>query len=198
MELFNDGDAARDVSHMNRLERGAYFDLIQAQRKFGGYTVEQARKILGKDFDEIWPSIEMVLTCENGKFFIQWVRDSMINRAEHAEKQRVRIQNYWDKVKKEEEERNIHGNTVVLPLENEDVIENEIAIENKKGKGRGENPEPEILKPKTRFQQVGDIWSEFMLEATHSAFGWEPKELEGLKKIIKLIERNVDFSKDIE
>ena len=125
--LFYDGDAARDVSHMNRLERGCYFDLIQAQRKFGGYTVEQARKILGKDFDDCWSSIELILSNENGLFFIEWVRDSMIKRTESAEKQRKRIQDYWDR-KKQEEENNInHGNTTVLPIVNE--IESVIVVD---------------------------------------------------------------------
>jgi hypothetical protein len=139
--LFYDGDAARDVSHMNRLERGAYFDLIQAQRKFGGYTMEQARKILGKDFEEVWPALELILTMdENSKYFIEWVRTSMVNRMEHAEKQRKRIQDYWDKKKKEEETdipRNNHGKSVDLPLVNENENENE----NELNKGIGEKNE---------------------------------------------------------
>jgi hypothetical protein len=98
--LFYDGDAARDVSHMNRIERGCYFDLIQAQRKFGGYTVEQARKILGKDFKKCWPAIEMILTMkDDGKYHIEWLSESTQKRKEHAEKQRKRIQDYWDKKK---------------------------------------------------------------------------------------------------
>ncbi len=86
--LFYSADASEDVSHMNRLERGAYFDFIQAQRKFHGITTEQARKILGKDFDEVWPALEMVLSCENDQYFIRWMRDGIKKRAEYAEKQR--------------------------------------------------------------------------------------------------------------
>jgi hypothetical protein len=123
--LFYDGDAARDVSHMNRLERGCYFDLIQAQRKFGGFTVEQARKILGKDFDSCWDAMTLILSNENEVFFIEWVKESIANRKEHAEKQRKRIQDYWDRKKKTDEPRRDHGNTVVKPLVNEDENENE-------------------------------------------------------------------------
>lgn len=123
--LFYDGDAARDVSHMNRLERGCYFDLMQAQRKFGGYTVEQARKILGKDFDDCWSAIELVLSLKDGVYYIEWVAESIEKRKEHAEKQRVRIQDYWDKKKTETEPINNHGNTTVLPLVNEIEIVNE-------------------------------------------------------------------------
>lgn len=136
--LFYDGDAARDVSHMNRLERGCYFDLIQAQRKFGGFTVEQIRKILGSDFENCWGAIEIILMRdEAGKFYIEWVRESMINRKEYAEKQRKRIQDYWDKKKEEDKEilpipEKYHGTTAVVPLENEDVDEdvNNTEIEN--------------------------------------------------------------------
>jgi len=140
--LFYDGDAARDVSHMNRLERGCYFDLIQAQRKFRGITMEQARKILGKDFQECWPSIEMILTLEaDGKYHIAWLTDSMKSRAEYSEKQRKRIQDYWDKRKKEENEKEVprkyRGISTVIPIENEDEneIENEIEKVNKGGVG---------------------------------------------------------------
>lgn len=124
--LFYDGDASRDVSHMNRLERGCYFDLIQAQRKFGGYTAEQARKILGKDFDSCWDALTLVLKQENGIFFIEWMRESILKRKVYSEIQRKRIQNYWDKKKKIP--RYYRGNTTDIPLEDENAIENENVI----------------------------------------------------------------------
>lgn len=75
---YYDGDAARDMAHMNRLERGGYTDIIISQRKFGRLTIEQIKKILGRDFEEIWPSIELVMVEEEGKFFIEWVENSLI------------------------------------------------------------------------------------------------------------------------
>jgi len=120
--LFYDGDAARDVSHMNRLERGCYFDLIQAQRKFHGITTEQARKILGKDFDSCWPALEMVLDSGSDGFFIGWLRDSMQKRQEYSEKQRKRIQDYWDK---KAIPRKFQASTAVIPPEDEDANANE-------------------------------------------------------------------------
>lgn len=128
--LFYDGDAARDVSHMNRLERGCYFDLIQAQRKFNGITVEQARKILGKDFDTCWESLELILACEDDKYRIQWVDEAIKNRKAYSEIQRKRIQDYWDKKRKDEN----HGITTDIPLENEDANENENKVKDKKVK----------------------------------------------------------------
>jgi len=133
--LFYDGDAARDVSHMNRLERGCYFDFIQAQRKFHGITIEQARKILGKDFETCWSALELILSKEKEFYFIEWVRESMEQRKKHAEKQRKRIQDYWDKKKGESYiPRNNDGKSVDLPLVIEDEIEDEINKENKGAK----------------------------------------------------------------
>jgi len=140
--LFYDGDAARDVSHMNRIERGCYFDLVMAQKKFGGFTVELIRKILGKDFEECWPSLELILKKEGDTYFIEWVRDSMEDRKVFAEKNRKRIQDWWDKKKTEENNstdipRNNNGITTDIPYEdeNEDAIENEDVKENKGGVG---------------------------------------------------------------
>lgn len=133
--LFYDGDAARDVSHMNRLERGCYFDFIQAQRKFHGITIEQARKILGKDFETCWSALELILSKEKEFYFIEWVRESMEQRKKHAEKQRKRIQDYWDKKKGESGiPRNNDGKSMDLPLVIEDEIEDEINKENKGAK----------------------------------------------------------------
>jgi hypothetical protein len=174
--LFYDGDAARDVSHMNRLERGAYFDIIQAQRKFGGITVEQARKILGKDFDEVWPAIELILIKSEDKFFIEWVKDSIENRKDHAEKQRKRIQDYWDNKKKEEEKvnpnipRNNDGITTVIPLVNENAIanENEKVNEEKGVIGGKKKPEPkeEIIYPwvSDEFMKWWTMWKKYRKE----------------------------------
>lgn len=116
--LFYDADAARDVSHMNRLERGCYFDLVMAQIKFGGYTAEQARKILGSNFNDCWGAIEMILSNEEGVFFIEWLRNSISKRRRHSDMQRERINKRWYPKS---------GNTTVLPANylKANVIENE-------------------------------------------------------------------------
>lgn len=78
--LFYDGDAARDVSHMNRLERGCYFDIIQAQRKFGRMKEDLIKKILGKDFDTCWENVKICMTYVDDMFFIAWLEDSSEKR----------------------------------------------------------------------------------------------------------------------
>lgn len=81
---FYDGDAARDASHMNRTERGGYYDMIIAQRKFGWLTIDQIKKVLGKDFEEIWPAIELIMTKEGDLFYIGWVETSIQKSRKHS------------------------------------------------------------------------------------------------------------------
>jgi len=83
--LFYDGDASRDVSHMNRLERGAYFDIIMAQRKFGPMNLEFVKKILGKDFDNVWEGIKPVMTYVKNMYSISWLADSIKKRKKYCE-----------------------------------------------------------------------------------------------------------------
>jgi hypothetical protein len=81
-----DGDEARDIAHMNRLERGAYTDIRLAQRKFGRMSVERIKKFLSKDFDEVWESIEPVLTKdEHGLYYIDWLENSINERKGYSE-----------------------------------------------------------------------------------------------------------------
>ncbi len=124
--LFYDGDAARDVSHMNRLERGAYFDIIQMQRKCHGIAKDKIGKVLGKDFDACWPALEIVLSNDESGYFIPWVRESIEKRARHCEKQRENANQRWHK---SDLPTQCHGNTMGMPLEDENEIENEAVTE---------------------------------------------------------------------
>lgn len=134
--LFYPGDASDDTQFMNRLERGCYFDLLKAQKKHRKFSIQLIQKVLGRDFETCWPSIELVLQKEGDLYFIGWVHDSMENRAAHAAKQKKRIQDYWDKKKATglnqtnttEQPNQERGNS----LENENAIENENDFKNKK------------------------------------------------------------------
>lgn len=87
---YYDGDAARDTTHMNRLERGAYHDIIISQRKFGHLTLDQLRKILGRDFNECWPAVELIMKVDaEGKCFIEWLEISLRKMRAHSQKQSV-------------------------------------------------------------------------------------------------------------
>lgn len=83
--LFYPADAAQDVSHMNRLERGCYFDLIQAQKKFGRLSEELIKKVLGHDFDICWESVKICLTYVDHMYFIEWLEESIDKRKKYCE-----------------------------------------------------------------------------------------------------------------
>jgi hypothetical protein len=83
--LFYDADAARDVSHMNRLERGAYFDIMQAQKKFGKLSMEQIKKVLGNDFENCWNNLSLALIKSATGYYIQWLEDSIEKRKAYCQ-----------------------------------------------------------------------------------------------------------------
>lgn len=94
---YYDGDAARDKAHMNRLERGAYDDIISAQRKRGHLSIDDLKKVLGSDFDRCWDAIEWVLkTDQEGKYFIEWVDMSIEKMRRHSEKQKEKADKRWN------------------------------------------------------------------------------------------------------
>lgn len=84
---FYDGDATRDASHMNRLERGAYYDLMIAQRKFGRLSIDQIKKVLGKDFEIVWPALELSLMSAEGFYYIEWIENSIEKARKHSRHQ---------------------------------------------------------------------------------------------------------------
>lgn len=140
--LFYDGDAAKDVSHMNRLERGCYFDLMQAQRKFGRLKIEVIKKVLGKDFDACWESLHICLTYVDHMYFIEWLENSTKKRQEYSES-RKRNKNS----KKDEKSAHMLDicSTYVQHMENEIENVNEDVIEDKGGMGEKQIA-PEMIK----------------------------------------------------
>ena len=135
--LFYPGDASNDTQFMNRLERGAYFDLVKGQRLYGGYTVVQLRKILGNDFESVWPSLELVLEFDGERYFVGWLKSSISKREDYSKKQSERVKKRW----------NNYGNTVVLPKivnENEIVIETGIEVR-KEGLRENQFQKPTVL-----------------------------------------------------
>lgn len=121
---YYDGDAARDKAHMTRLQRGAYDDIISAQRKRGHLSIDDIKRVLSKDFDECWPALEWVLKFDDQqKFFIEWVDKSLEKMRKHSQTQKDRIEKYWADKKKEglgtseSIPRNNHGTDLEEPLE---------------------------------------------------------------------------------
>lgn len=118
--LFYPGDAAEDVSHMNRLERGCYFDIVQAQKKFGPLSISVIQKILGKDFETCWDALKMCLTYEKDMYYIAWLKDSIEKRQKYSAS---RAQNRKGQKQAENKE---STSTYVIHMENGNGIVNGI------------------------------------------------------------------------
>lgn len=127
---YYDGDAARDKAHLNRLERGAYDDVISAQRKFGHLTITQIKKVLSTDFPNCWDALEWVLKKDDkDKFYIEWVDKSIEKMRKHSEKQKENVSKRWKKdttVLPPYQSGNTNGDTKPIPLEDGDEYVTEI------------------------------------------------------------------------
>src|SRR6185436_10497627 len=122
---YYDGDAARDKAHMSRLERGAYDDLISAQRKRGHLSLDDIKKVLSKDFEECWPSLQWVLKIDSEqKYFIEWVDKSLEKMRSHSKKQKEKADKRWHEPGNPETmPRHNHGIHSAVPLEDVNGIE---------------------------------------------------------------------------
>lgn len=116
---YYDGDAARDKAHMNRLERGAYDDIISAQRKRGHLSLSDIKKVLGNDFDSCWGAMEWILKMDSaGLFFIEWVDASIEKMKINSAKQKEKAKKRWGKDAAEMPQE-CHGIVSAMPLEDE-------------------------------------------------------------------------------
>jgi len=128
---YYDGDATRDMAHMNRLERGAYNDVIIQQRQRGHLSKDDLKKFLSKDFDAVWPALEWILKVDlDGKYFIEWLDNSEKKAAAHSKKQANNVSNRYQTSTNE-----LPKNTLVIPLGDGDGNEEEDKDELKGGAG---------------------------------------------------------------
>lgn len=155
---YYDGDAARDKAHMTRLERGAYDDLISAQRKFGHLTLTQIKKVLSRDFEECWPALEMILKVdENEKYFIEWVMRSVEKMKTHSKIQKEKSEKYW----KDKKLRDTHGKATGIPRDQSGIALG-VPLEDEDGSGL-EKREPlgsEKVKAIAKKVWEDKIWQE--------------------------------------
>lgn len=151
---YYDGDAARDKAHMTRLCRGGYDDLISMQRKVGHMDLDVIKMVLSSDFDACWKSLQFILKQDNeGKYFIEWVDKSIEKMKINAQKNKKKIDEYWQGVKDGTILRNNKSiqqykkkDTNVIPLENENEDEN--GIEDLEKGVQGEKPFGAVMQQK--------------------------------------------------
>lgn len=127
---YYDGDAARDKAHMNRLERGAYDDLISAQRKRGHLSLEDIKKVLSGDFEVCWTAMEWILKKDDdNKYYIEWVDRSIEKMRRQSENQKINASKRWNKSDATAMPPHKNGIDSAMPLENGDGDGNENGFE---------------------------------------------------------------------
>lgn len=191
---YYDGDAARDMAHMNRLERGAYSDIIISQRKFGHLTLDQIKKILGKDFAECWPAIELVMKQAEGKFFIEWLQTSESKAKKHSK--------YQSDKRKGKTKKNQTQTESQPPKSQQQPLGDGNGDEDGKGrgKGKGDGAALDLVFPydTPRFREVWDAWRLYRKEIKkpYRSTLSEQAALKGLERYgedtaIQMIEQSV-------
>lgn len=110
---YYDGDAARDMQHMDRLCRGAYTDLVIMQRKTENcmLSIPHIKVVLGSDYEKCWPSLSFILKQDGDFFYIEWVKNSVKKMKENSKIQAEKIKEYWRKVEAGEIEPPKNGRT---------------------------------------------------------------------------------------
>jgi hypothetical protein len=183
---FYDGDATRDMAHMNRLERGAYMDFLIQQRQRGRLSKSDIQKFISKDFDSVWPSLQWILKEDSGLFYIEWLENSVAKSKTNAERQaenvRKRYQSSTDSLPKE-----TSGNESALPLE--DGNGNGNGIEDKNGRRKKEKEEPEPVPTPWETIAFRRAWESWRAYRKSQKLRWyktpesESSALNSLKKI---------------
>lgn len=127
--LFYPNDYIGGTMGMTLEEKGAYVELLMLQFNKGAFTIKQAQKVLGNEFERLWSELKEKFVEENEKFFNKRLEQEREKRADNAKKNKERIEKYWDSKKK-----NTDGNSNVYtkpipikekPIENENEIRNE-------------------------------------------------------------------------
>jgi hypothetical protein len=172
---YYDGDAARDMAHMNRLERGAYSDVVISQRKFGRLSIEQIKKILGKDFNECWGSIELIMINEEGKYYIEWLENSILKSKKNSKKNKERISAYWNKEKVSKND--------TKPIPKEDLELPKSDLEEPLGNGYGNEDLNSLEKSEKPFLSIVPAMLKIWLEKNPKYFQDEKKDFQALLKI---------------
>lgn len=127
--LFYPGDWQGGTVTMSRHLKGCYMDLLIAQFNSGPLSLEEIKTVLGTDF-AAWGSLSKKFKQNpKGLFFNERLDAEKTKRLQFSAKQKERINKRWYKSGIQS------GNTVVLPIENENRNEDEIEVKKKGGVG---------------------------------------------------------------
>ena len=127
--LFYTSDFLTGVTLLNMKERGQYITLLCLQQQLGHMTLKQMTTAVGKLTEAVMAKF---VQDEEGLYYNIRADIEIKKRKAHSEKQRENVQKRWSKSDTTEVPKQLpkeyggiyHGITTVIPLENENEIEN--------------------------------------------------------------------------
>ncbi len=86
--LFYVNDWAGGTQWLTRLQRGGYLDLLLHQVNNTSFSLDDAKKILGSDFDLIWPSIKEKFLGDENNLYSRKMREVLEARSNFTQSRR--------------------------------------------------------------------------------------------------------------
>ena len=119
--LFYTGDFLTGVSDLTMEERGQYITLLCLQHQKGHLSEKTIEINVGKVSDDV---LKKFKKDKQGFLYQKRMDEETEKRRKHCEKQRENVMKRWNKRKEGDIPNKYDGNTVVIPLENENENEN--------------------------------------------------------------------------
>ena len=119
--LFYPNDYLGGTMGFSILDHGSYILTLIYQFNHGKFSENEIKNLIGDSWEKIRPKFKE----ENGLFFNQRLQNEIEKRKKHSEKQKENINKRWNKFGNTTVLPN-QGITTVIPLENENEINNKI------------------------------------------------------------------------
>lgn len=130
--LFYTGDFLTGCADLTLEERGQYITLLCLQHQKGHLSEKMIRLAVGETSSDVMKKFK---TDDDGNFYNERMDIEIGKRVEHSEKQRKKIQDYWDRKRLSESKSDTTvyttEDTTVIPLENRNENEDESRIDYK-------------------------------------------------------------------
>ena len=178
--LFYTSDFLTGVTLLNMKERGQYITLLCLQQQMGHMSLTQMQTAVGR----LSPALlSKYVQDEDGLYYNRRADEEIRKRHAHCEKQKKNIERRWSKDTMKDTTaipESYHGNTTVIPLENES--ENISPISSSQVKNEGTRLRED------RFNQFWSIYPKKVgKQAAYKAFLKVPEEI--YPRIIPAVER---------
>ena len=146
-------DYLSGTEEMSWAEQGAYARLLNKQADKGHLSLDGIKKILKKDFSNLWPGISAKFLIDpDGNYYNERMDIEVAKRSKNSQTQRERIQKYWD------EQRNKPGSTA----EHSTVDTTVIPIANANAKGdfkKNDDTETQPIGIDRVAEVAGEVWA---------------------------------------